>query len=221
MNKGRRRTALLLGYSLAALLILGIISVLLRAVGFFASPTPQISGVELQGAEAVRSIRVDHFTGDLTVQQGDFQLESQDMPADFSCRVQGDVLVLDGGSTADSWLGRLFDSRRPAVWLTIPAGLALEDVNISIKAGDLTINGLDTRRFTLESGASDVSIQSLTAKETCKIEGGVGDLDLYGGVLTGLELSAGVGDLTCTAQLLGDCSLAGGVGDIDVEFSAQ
>lgn len=214
--RGRRGPALLLGYSLAALLILAIIAALLGVAGLFASPSGQTTGVGLRGAEAARSIRVEHFAGDLILGQGDFRLESQDMPPDFSCFMQGDVLVLDGGSRADSWLGRLFEARHPTVWLTLPAGLALEDVEIAIQAGDLAIGALDTRRFTLEAGVGDVSIQSLTAAESCKIEGGVGDLELYGGALTGLELSTGLGDLSCTARLLGDCSISGGLGDTEI-----
>lgn len=217
-GSGRRSGALVLGYSLAAVLILAIIAAVLRLVGFFA-PTGgsgRHTVGDLSEAGAVHSIRVDHFTGDLVVRQGDFQVETQDMPADFSCYEEDGVLVLDGGTTAGSWLDRLFGSTRPTVWLTLPAGQALEDVWLTTGAGDVEIDALAARRFTLKAGAGDVTIQSLTATESCALEGGVGDTDIYGGVLAGLEISTGVGDVTCTGQLLGDCSVSGGVGDTEL-----
>lgn len=218
-RNNKRSLALLLGYSLAGLLLFAMLALLLQAVGLVdlihSGGAGGPSQTYLQGGQ-VRSLEIRVHSG-VTIRTGpELLVEARNAEDSFRCALdETGLLTISSRKPALSWLGN-WQGKSQQVVVTLPEGTQLEQAVLTLGIDDLEVERLDTRTLLLEGGVGDATFYHLTALESAKITVGVGDIEIDAGQLQNLELEGGVGDFDCAAALLGSCVMETGVGDTDL-----
>lgn len=218
-RNNKRSLALLLGYSLAGLLLFAMLALLLQAVGLIdlihSGGGSGPSQVYLQGGQ-VRSVDIRVHSG-LTIRTGpELLVEARNAEDSFRCTLDDNgLLTISSDRPALAWLGNWRGAAQQVV-VTLPEGAQLERAALTLGIDDLEVEQLDTRTLLLTGGVGDATFYRLTALESAKITVGVGDIEIMGGQLQDLNLEGGVGDFDCAAALLGSCVMENGVGDTDL-----
>ena len=109
--------------------------------------------------------------------------------------------------------------------------MILESVAMKTGAGNTDTESLACGRFELDTGAGEVKLNGITAKESIRIEAGAGNVDiteLKGGKLNirtgagnisikgetdGLLAKTGTGNMRFDGTVYGDIDISGGIGD--------
>ena len=112
-----------------------------------------------------------------------------------------------------------FYSEGATVTLTIPEHFTFGKAAISTGAGTVKIDTLSSQRLSLDLGAGEVDIGTLTATDRASINSGAGELRIGGGELAGLELNIGVGEADLESRLTGNCSIDYGVGELNLTLT--
>lgn len=99
------------------------------------------------------------------------------------------------------------------VILNIPEGFVFDDAAIDTGAGRVEIDSLSADILKLSLGAGKAEIGNLTANFRADIDGGAGELNIYGGTLCNLKLDMGVGALTLKSRIEGQSCLNYGIGE--------
>lgn len=95
----------------------------------------------------------------------------------------------------------------------IPEDTKLNNLDIDLGAGKLTIKDIETKNLELTQGAGVVTIDNIKSDST-NIEGGAGKLEIENSTLKDLELETGVGNTTINASILGNSDISCGVGSL-------
>lgn len=93
------------------------------------------------------------------------------------------------------------DSHTPVFQITVPKGVALEELDIEVGAVDLTINNISAREVDIECGAGEVDINDVSFND--------------------FELSSGASDLSYHGKLTGESKIHGGIGVVDMEIQGN
>lgn len=109
-----------------------------------------------------------------------------------------------------------FSSEGVTVVLTVPEGFVFEDASIETGAGKVDIDALCANTLSLDLGAGETVIGTLSSLTRAKINTGAGKLTVRDGQLHDLTLDHGVGKLELTGALTGSCDVDFGVGGADI-----
>ena len=112
-----------------------------------------------------------------------------------------------------------FSSEGVQVTLTVPERFTFDKAAISTGAGTVKIDTLLSERLSLNLGAGEVDIGTLTATDRASINGGAGELRIGGGELADLDLDIGVGEADLESRLTGACSIDYGVGELTLTLA--
>ena len=205
-----QKTIKYLALGLAALLILAMVSSVFRIVLFLfgeESTTEELSAVEIEGE--YDALALDLSATSLRIQIGEtFAVKTNHKNLTFD--------VEDGVLSVKEKKHRPFEEREdPLLILTVPEEFSFRSVEVSIGAGDVSVEALRADRIDFEFGAGEVRIERLIAESAANIEGGAGKL-VIGGVLRDLDLDMGVGELDLNAELLGNASIDCGIGEAKI-----
>ena len=99
------------------------------------------------------------------------------------------------------------------VILNIPEGFVFDDAAIDTGADRVEIDSLSADILKFSLGAGKAEIGNLTANFRADIDGGAGELNIYGGTLCNLKLDMGVGALTLKSRIEGQSCLNYGIGE--------
>lgn len=218
-RNNKRSLALLLGYSLAGLLLFAMLSILLQVLGLFdlihSGGGSGASQTYLQGGQ-IRSLQVQVHSG-LTIRTGpELRVEAQNTTDSFRCALDDNgLLTVSSEKVPFSWLVN-WRWKQQRVVITLPEDARLEKAVITLGIDDLEVDQLNTRTLLLTGGVGDALFYQLNTLESAQITCGVGDIEILSGQLQNLKLQGGVGDFDCAAALLGQNILESGVGDIDL-----
>lgn len=199
--------------TLAILITVGIIGGIVRTVSSVAAvfdigrSVTQLGDMkEFEVSGEISSLDVEIDGGDLKIKLGDgFAVESDIV--DLSVRVSGGKLSISEKS-------KLFGFKKAVgtVILTIPGGTVFDRASIEMGAGRLDAEAISAKHLSLELGAGEVNVKSLTAVEKAEIDGGAGKITVEGGAINALDLDMGMGELELTSALSGRCELDLGIG---------
>ena len=112
-----------------------------------------------------------------------------------------------------------FSTEGVQVILTVPENFTFEKTAISTGAGMVKVDTLSSQRLSLDLGAGEVDIGTLTANDRASINGGAGELRIDGGELADLDLNIGVGEADLESRLTGNCSIDYGVGELNLTLT--
>lgn len=109
-----------------------------------------------------------------------------------------------------------FSSKGVTVVLCVPEGFVFNEAKIEAGAGKVSVDSLSADVLKLSLGAGEANIKNLTAVSSAYIDGGAGELNIDGGLLSNLELDMGVGELTLKSRIEGESELDYGVGETNL-----
>ncbi len=97
-------------------------------------------------------------------------------------------------------------------------GVKFDDVRISVGAGTLQVEELETKSLDLQLGAGTTQFEKLTVSSSAKVNGGAGKLEIKEAKLHNAEVKLGVGKNEVRAQLTGRNKIEAGVGKLDLDL---
>lgn len=100
----------------------------------------------------------------------------------------------------------------------VPSTMKFDAVSLSTGAGDVTIDSLSAKELFLELGAGKVSINKLIVSDKTKINGGAGAMTITSSDVSNLDLNIGVGSVAMTSSVKGNSKIDSGVGQIDLNL---
>lgn len=107
-------------------------------------------------------------------------------------------------------------SKGVTVVLCVPEGFVFNEAGIEAGAGKVTVDSLSADVLKLKLGAGEAKIKNLIANSSADIDGGAGELNIDGGLLSNLKLDMGVGELTLKSRIEGESELDYGVGETNL-----
>ena len=160
--------------------------------------------------ETVETLEIDLSGARLTIKTGDrFAVESDHKYLNVE-NVNGTLSIKEDHPAFG------FHSEGARVILTVPEDFTFARATISAGAGAVKADALLAERLSLDLGAGEVDIGTLTATAKASINSGAGELKIGGGELADLDLDIGVGEADLKSRLTGDCSIDYGVGELDL-----
>ncbi len=201
-----------LAVALAVLLIAGIAAGVLGLLGLLGLADRTDGKTEVYTiSDTVRSLEMELRAAHVTVTTGDAARIESNLQSLTVKEINGRLVIRQPF--------RLFMRERGVIRVTLPASTALEEVDISAGAGDVTVDTLTARDMSLELGAGDVLLEDLAVSDNAEIDGGAGTLTVQNSTLHELDLTMGVGELNMTAALTGECELTCGVGEVNLTLT--
>lgn len=97
----------------------------------------------------------------------------------------------------------------------IPKNTIFQSVDISLGAGQLKINTLQTSEFCLDVGAGSVNLKNVISKNKTKINTGAGKIEIYDSDFNNVELKVGTGKIKYIGSLSGNSEIDAGIGSVE------
>ena len=182
-----------------------------------------LGGDPVQTLDAFTEIEMEVAVGDVTIRRGtEFQIE-----AAFEGTVRGESYRIEYEVTNGTLHVVSFPKPHNdddgdcsgQVLVTVPEGITLEEIQVSLGIGDVTLRELSVDEAELETGIGDLSIIDTAAGEV-ELNTGMGDAEISGIPPETMELNTGMGNviarLDCAPE---ECSwtLTSGMGSIQVD----
>lgn len=178
----------------------------------------------------IHTIDVDLSFGNLSIEEGDsFCIRTFNVnKKTFTSEVKDGVWTIgDAGKKKGMHLWDVITSDAPIVnigknhevnkvILTVPKGVTLEELDITLGAGNATLNNLLVKDFDLEVGAGNMEGDNIQVKQYASIEVGAGNLEVTNFNGKDVELECGIGDLDISGNIIGDSSATTGMGSIEI-----
>lgn len=102
--------------------------------------------------------------------------------------------------------------------ITIPTETILTSTDMTICAGKITIDALNSDKLFMDLGASKTTIDNLIVTKYAKVNGGAGKITIKNGELNNADLDLGVGKSDITCDITGDSSIDTGVGALKLNL---
>ena len=141
--------------------------------------------------EPVTGMKIEGVDGSLTIERGEtFQVIYENVPVDYLITMENGKLVLEDKSKSVFVIHiGLPDS---SVRVTVPEGIALDELLVDNGSGVVNITGMETKKFRLDGGSGRMNVNNLTAQET-RFDIGSGSLHVNNSVLGEARLDSGSG----------------------------
>ena len=210
----------LIKYCAIAFAVFLIVSIIGGIVGAVASVPLLVSDGDGIGemktyavTEAVKNLEIDLSGARLEIKTGDrFAVESDHKYLKVE-NADGTLAIKEDRPAFG------FYSEGAQVTLMIPDNFTFDKAAVSTGAGTVKIDTLSSQRLSLDLGAGEVDIGTLTATTRASINSGAGELRIGGGELAGLDLNIGVGEADLESRLTGNCSIDYGVGELNLTLT--
>lgn len=109
------------------------------------------------------------------------------------------------------------DRCQARVTVTVPAGRALDRVDIKTGLGDIDLGAVETDRVDLNTGLGDVKVHGAAA-DSITLHTGLGDLAVEDVSADSLDLKNGLGDIDLRGAPAGEMELQTGMGEITIRL---
>lgn len=129
--------------------------------------------IEVEAASIVMNEK--HGQDDLEVHTDNGRIEIE---------VEDETLYIKADSRADG----------NEIEVTYPVGFVFENVEISVGASEMNIQGLNANDFRAEIGAGEIIIQEANVKE-CSVDVGMGNFEYEGTISEDCDLDCGMGNM--------------------------
>lgn len=208
---------------LAIVIISALVSTGVRIASFVSGELTPNHGNSYEFTDVfkdVRSLEVSNSTGKLLILEGDtFKVEAENVSENFQAKVSnnGTLKVSDDNNGINFLWFHSKGSKNPNTKITVylPKEFSAEEIKLNTGAGNVKIEGVQTKYLQLKAGAGNTTGSNIIA-EKVKIEGGVGNVNFENINFTDSDFDCGIGNLTVQGVLLGKNKFDAGVGDVNL-----
>lgn len=224
-----------LAIAFAIFLIVNIIGVILSIIGIFGgiaffsntitnvreeiiqdqpnySETPQVITDNIQ-IENITNLEIDVKYSTLKIKNNDtFKVESNDK--NVTCTQKGNELIIK--ETGNNWLNK---KEGNTIIIYIPENKEFNEIDFDTGAGDISIESLTAKDFSFSIGAGKVEINKLNISNEAEIDGGAGKVDILSGEIRNLDLDMGIGEFNLNTKLLGNNNIEQGMGKLVIRLT--
>ncbi|MEG0768488.1 MAG: hypothetical protein RSG59_01090 [Ruthenibacterium sp.] len=138
----------------------------------------------------ITSLSIELGAADVTVQSGEkYNLELDDASFVYTSTVNSNVWRI-----ANTGIHLWRQSRAPHFIITVPRGVVLENLSLSIGAGTLTADGLSCKASELRVGLGTMKLTDFTTEGPCQMTVGMGALTLDGALNGHTSVDCGMGE---------------------------
>ena len=110
---------------------------------------------------------------------------------------------------------------KTVITVKIPQNIVFDTVSMNIGAASLILDGFTAaERFTLNTGAGEVTIKDITASNV-NIKTGVGESTFQNCIFTDTVLNTGVGETSFEGKILKNLDINAGIGEIDMQINGK
>ncbi|MBE5959810.1 MAG: DUF4097 domain-containing protein [Lachnospiraceae bacterium] len=109
----------------------------------------------------------------------------------------------------------------PEVIVTVPADYELEDFNVDVSAGVVTINGITAKNAELELSNGELNGERLTVSDEIKIELGAGQVEITEFSSKDTNLESGMGSIYLEGVITGDTYANAGIGQVYLKLDGD
>ena len=203
-----------LAIALAILLIVTIFSAIITGITgifyLFDDSDADITGdmTELYTGDVPTSLDIEIGAAKLTVEKGtSFSILGNNKK--FTARKDGNTLEIEEKNSR--WNTHSGDS---VLIITVPENTSFKTFSLDIGAGDIQIETLTAETVELDIGAANFDAQYLSAKNRIDADLGAGDFVIHSGFLNTPDFDLGIGKTEITATLEGNGDFDCGVGEM-------
>lgn len=184
-----------IGLSIAAIKMGAEIVLPIQKGEILSTSSPYLEYFTEEELNQITEIDVEIKVASVIVTTGEtFHLEYTNFThADLLCEIEDNALIIKE-SDRFSYTDLFTSNEKPTILITIPYNYTLDLFYVKLGLGDLKINALSTKQFTLENGVGIVTAENLIS-ENVVITGGVGQIDIAGEIKN-LKYEGGVGEFS-------------------------
>ena len=162
--------------------------------------------------EDIVKFEIEVKYSNLEIKKGDFKVESND--TNVKCTQKGNELIVK--ETGNNWLRNKEGNK---VIIYIPENKEFNEIEIDTGAGNIEIEGLNTKDLSFSIGAGKVEINNLKVTNEAEIDGGAGKVDILSGEICNLNLDMGIGEFNICTKLLGNNDIEQGMGKLTIKLT--
>lgn len=172
-------------------------------------------------ADNVRRLRIRLTAGNLVIHTGsDAGYSASDFEENgIEIEASGDTLTFTEGDWHDAFRFAR-ENPGPTLELTLPKGTELDELEVSLGAGNMTVEGIGIDLMRIESGAGTVSIDSVVSGDT-GIKTGAGKIRITESSLKDARIETGAGKLEFDGQLTGRSVVSTGAGAVELDLEGK
>ncbi|MCL2772291.1 MAG: DUF4097 domain-containing protein [Oscillospiraceae bacterium] len=109
----------------------------------------------------------------------------------------------------------------PVINIYIPADKLFDEVYFTGNIGNINIDDISAKDFTIDSGVGNFSADNMTVSGNLNIGNRVGGSDINAVINGQTKIDGGVGSINVSGQANGDITINGGVGSINMDLSGS
>lgn len=181
----------------------------------------------------VDSIEIDINYGEVILEEGtEFSIRVEHMMEDsFDSdvvngvwRIKNDLdnrnsINIFGWSIPISIFGNgIFNDYSPDVYITLPKGFVSKQLRISVDAGTLEADKLNSERAYLQVGAGSMEIRKFSATNSSSYQVGAGELIINDLTAHNIEMDCGIGSIFINGVITGNSFIETGIGRIELDL---
>jgi hypothetical protein len=208
---------------LTVTIIGGIATGIFALTGVFNGVAASGDAVDINKSfEDIKSITIDHGVGTLKVRTGEsdkVEIVAKNVSEHYTVEksFSGNLTLK---SRSRFWLWNWFDGDnfKSDVTIYLPEDFVAEKFIIDAGAGDVNIEGLETKKLEINGGAGDIRGNDIYVHHEVDIDGGVGNVYFKKVVLNNTTIDSGVGNVDVEGSLLGKTDIDCGVGNVDLNL---
>ena len=151
-------------------------------------------------------------------------VEAKDIPYDLNCRTEKGRLYVYGDekdnvrNIAFAYIGN--KKTNPKITILVPKK-EYSSIRMEFGLGEADVYDLDCKKLRIETGMSEVVLNSCTASDSAEIECGMSDIDFKDCTFNMCSFDIGMSDLDYSGSITGESSFDGGMCEYDFELDGN
>ena len=201
-------------------LTISIISAILSGVLFAGSIISGVNYFNYSDIGAMREMKVEGRINNIDIDLAIANLKIK-RSEEFKIEYSSDKINIDiKNNTINIWEDnyRMFKRENRKITIYIPNEMYFENIKIKAGVGETNIEELIGNDVDFEFGVGATTIRNLISNNSTHISGGVGKIDISGGVIKNLRLESGVGESVINCDLEGLSNINNGIGRLELNL---
>ena len=205
------------GYGLAGIIIFGIITGIVAAVGGILTAVGIISrkapDLNVNCAAYDNCLAVSVGAANLVVKTGTELSYTSDIN-DLEVSL-GDTSLTIKDNSRVKWFG---NNDKKTITVTVPENMKFDAIGITSGAGKITTEKLVAEKVKFDLGAGETVIRDLEVIDSADIDAGMGKVTIDGGTINNANISLGVGEANIRSKLTGRSKVDCGIGSVNLDL---